>query len=248
VTIIRAKSFVEIADAERKRAKPLMKDKLIAFDMDGTLIDSSKAIGRFIIRLHVKLDLKAPSNEELRKIHGESASEVIASVLAKKSDPTKRMIRQLVEWTNRVYPRYYMEKYAERVPGAADTIKRLSNVGYIVIISSNVGNAVRKFISWEGIKGYVGPPSYQSEYESKRERLISAQLKNSVSSSNTVYVGDSVTDMEMGRDVGVRTIGVLRLSSNADQVSRMADQTVMDVTEIPNVLKKGEAKGFFRAA
>jgi phosphoglycolate phosphatase-like HAD superfamily hydrolase len=224
-----------------------LKNKLIAFDMDGTLIDSSKAIGRFLVFLHLSLGLKPPLPDELRGIQAESASEVLASIVTKVG-LAELDVFCLVKWTNCIYPRYYMRKCSTPVPGVRETIRELSKLGFIVIISSNVGNAVKEFISWEGIEEYVGPPSHQSEYESKGDRLADVQRKNGMSSSNTVYVGDSPTDMKMGRDLGVRTIGVLRLSSSPHEVSRVADQTVMDVTEIPGVLKKWEEKGFFRAA
>lgn len=219
-----------------------MQKKLIAFDMDGTLIDSAQATGKCLSFLHNMLGLDTPSPEDLRGIHGDNASEILRCIVLKKTCVPEMYVRDLVKWANHIYPTYYMWRYSRRVPGVAETLGHLSNLGYVIIISSNVGNAVREFIREENIGAYVGPPSAQSEFESKRDRLLQAQRIHKVPSASTVYVGDTISDMMLGKELGVKTIAVTGSSANSKEIERMATGVVKSITEIPKTLRIWERK------
>jgi len=225
------------------------KTKLIAFDIGGTLIDAVDALRRWLFFMFSALGLDIPSPEDLRKIRGECTYEVMKSLLAFKTPNPEPYISDFLKMYDHICADYYMPKYARRLPGVADTISELVKQGFIVIIvSGSTRKVVGRFIRTENIEQYVDSLSIGSEYEPKRDRIIKAQRRHGVSSRNTVYVGDSVADMRMARELGVRAIAILTSSPSDQEKTSLADHTIRNFTEVPQVLKTWEEKGYFESS
>jgi len=185
-----------------------------------------------------------PSPEDLRKIRGECAYDELKSLLALKTPNQEPYVSDVLKIFDHIFVDYYMPKYARRLPGVADTISELVKQGFTVIIVSNgTRKVVGEFIRMENIEQYVDSLSIGSEYEPKKDRMIKAQRRHRASSRNTVYVGDSVADMRMARELGVRAIAVLTSSPSDQEKTSLADHTIRNFTEVPQVLKTWEEKG-----
>lgn len=219
--------------------------RIIAFDMDGTLIDSSEATSRCLSDLHLMLGLEKPSKRDFAEMHGDCAAEFLRQIIVKKSDRPFYYLHDIVNWAIHTYPKHYLWRYSRRLAQVPEMIKAASEFGQLVIISSNVDSAVSEFIQKEGLSRYLWRPPCRSEFESKRNRLVNALELNGISSTRAVYVGDSVVDITLGRELGIRTIGVAELSNDAEELRRMADATVGNVAEVPSVLNQWSQDSLF---
>jgi len=224
------------------------KTKLIAFDMSGTLRDDMDAFRRWFFFMFSVLGLDIPSPENLKRIRGECAYEVAKSFLAFKTPNPEPYVSDFLKMLDHICADYYVPKYARRLPGVADTISELVKQGFIVIIvSTGTKKIVGEFMRTENIEQYVDSLSIGSEYEPERIRIIKAQTRHGVSSRNTIYVGDSLADMRMARELGVRAIAVLTSSPSDQENMSLADHTIRNFTEVPQVLKNWEEKGYFES-
>jgi len=194
------------------------------------------------------LGLDIPSPEDLRSMRGECAYEVAKSFLAFKTTDPEPYISDVLRMYDHICADYYMPKYARRLPGVADTMSELSEQGFIIIIASaSTKKAVKEFMRTENIEQYVDSLSIGSEYEPKGDRMIKAQRLHGVSPRNTVYVGDDLADIRMARELGVRAIAVLTSSPSDQEKTSLADHTIRNFTEVPQVLKTWEEKGYFES-
>ena len=127
------------------------------------------------------------------------------------------------------------------IPGAKETLKALREKGIKVgITTRNCEEAVRKvfpdidefcnvFVSRDAVKKVKPHPDH----------LSSAMKALSVSGKETVMIGDHMIDIQAGKRVGMRTIGVLTGRTKREEFEKTgADHIRNDATEICRVLEE----------
>lgn len=127
------------------------------------------------------------------------------------------------------------------IPGTEDTLKSLKQRGIkIGIITRNCEDAVRKvfpnlndfcdvFVSRNSVKKVKPHPDH----------LTYAMEPLKTSGEESVMVGDHIIDVQAGKRVGMKTIGVLTGRTKKEEFEKAgADHILRDVSEISELLKK----------
>ncbi|WDR05942.1 HAD-IA family hydrolase [Devosia rhodophyticola] len=184
---------------------------LIVFDMDGTLIDTQGLISEHMSATFAGAGLSAPTAAESRRVIGLSLP-IALSRLAKSDD--HELVSRLVE-SYRNHYRASVVSDANRealFPGALQALNRLRQDPTKTLgIATGKGLAgVNRILELHGLTQYFATLQTPDHNPSKPNpgMLLTAMDETGSGTSETIMIGDTTFDLEMGRAAGVRTIGV----------------------------------------
>ena len=181
--------------------------RTVLFDLDGTLIDSVRLILDSYHHTLATHGLPPRSDEEWLAGVGTPLTTQFA---AWRDDP--RTLEALIA-TYREYNLKHHDRMVTVFPGVVQVVRALKDGGIAtgLVTSKNRAGALRglTLVQLETLMDVmvcadeVENPKPHPEPVEKAVRLLSAEP------STTVYVGDSIHDMQSGRAAGVRTAAVL---------------------------------------
>jgi len=182
------------------------KIKLIIFDLDGTLVNSSVDIANAMNYAIAPYGQRKITVEEAKAMVGEG----IAKLIEKMVGPAREDI--LPDVLDR-FIRHYSEHLADFTrpyPGVPEALGRLKD--YIKVVLSNKREAPSKrLLEMLGLYGYfaavLGGDSVE-EMKPSAKPVIQILKMFSISPEEAVIVGDSNFDIEAGRAAGVNSIAV----------------------------------------
>jgi phosphoglycolate phosphatase len=184
---------------------------LIMFDMDGTLIDTQALITEHMITTFTDAGLTPPTPAESRRVIGLSLP-VALSRLARSDDAA--LVDGLVE-AYRGHYRASLLTDGDReglFPGAMAALGRLHlTPGTRMGIATGKGlNGVHRILAMHGLADYFVTLQTPDHNPSKPHpgMLLRAMEETGAAPEETVMIGDTTFDIELGRSAGARTIGV----------------------------------------
>ncbi len=216
--------------------------KAIVFDFDGTLavlnIDFSLMRERvFNLIRHFGVEEEVLQERYLL--------EIIDEVYPYLSDQNPSLAQEFYEEAHRILQEVELvaAEEGELIPGAVETLRGLREMGMrIGIITRNCEEAVRRvfpaiddycdvFLSRDSVKKVKPHPDH----------LNSVLKALEVSGEEAAMVGDHLIDIQAGKRVGMRTVGVLTGRIRREEFEEAgADAILNDVTEIlPLVSRSG---------
>ncbi len=206
--------------------------KLIMFDLDGTLIDSSIDITNAINYAIEPYGVKPVTVEETINLVGEGITRLMEKILDRSQ--TKEIDKGiLVDRFLDYYSAHLIDKTTV-YSGVRETLERLK--GYKKAVISNKREALStRILNDLGLLKYldlvVGSDT-TPERKPSPVPLIYAMEKLGASPNETVIVGDSNFDVEAGKAAGIKTIAVtygyrpLDLLKGADYLIDRMDELV----------------------
>ncbi|MET3897298.1 phosphoglycolate phosphatase [Devosia sp. UYZn731] len=184
---------------------------LVMFDMDGTLIDTQALITEHMAATFAGAGLAAPVPEESRRVIGLSLP-VALGRLAKSDDAG--LIERLVESYKSHYRASVVTDEGREglFPGALSALERLrlwpdTQLG----IATGKGlNGVHRILGLHGIEDYFVTLQTPDHNPSKPHpgMMYRAMSETGASAEQTVMVGDTTFDIEMGKAAGAKAIAV----------------------------------------
>ncbi|MBB6189781.1 HAD hydrolase-like protein [Rhodanobacter sp. MP7CTX1] len=181
---------------------------LCLFDLDGTLIDSEHGIVACVKHALAKLDVPAPSQEELRDWIGPPLRHSFAPLLD--HDPLR--IDAAVEY---YHERFHTDGWREHeiYPGIETLIQRLLDSGHqLAVVTSKPQRHAAPIIAHlpfgDAFLRLYGP-SPNSAHSEKASMIAAALADFDVRPEQTVMIGDRRFDIEGAVANDVRGIGVL---------------------------------------
>ena len=180
--------------------------KLIIFDLDGTLVDTSKDITNALNYAIKPYGLKDLTVEDTIKMIGEGITRLIEKVLSDEKS----------QWRDEVIKRflaYYSEHlvdYSSVYPYVRETLEKLN--GYKKAVISNKKEYLSmKLLDKLGLLKYfnlvIGSDT-TSERKPSPIPVIHVFTKLGIDPHESIIVGDSNYDIEAGKKAGIKTVAV----------------------------------------
>lgn len=217
----------------------------VAFDMDGTLVDSTETavegaragLARFYRDLGVEPALPDPGT--IRRMIGMPSLEYFAALVPA---PYRDCAAKIREYVSVEEVRLIAGGSTRLFPGALDVLAWLRGRGYRLILVSNCGpvyfDAVRRHCGLAGRfdREYCLAHAPRGDKASALERAL-----RELGSRSAVMVGDKKYDLDAGRANGMKVIGC-RYGFHAPHELDGADAWVDAIGEVPALLPEAATR------
>jgi phosphoglycolate phosphatase len=194
----------------------LSRARLVLFDFDFTLADSSKGVVECINFAFGRLGLARAPEDRIRRTIGlslRSALPILAG--GEMADRTDEFVRLFVQRANEV-----MADLTHLFDDAPGAVMRLKERGYTLgIVSTKFRYRIAEILRRERLTGafdvIVGGEDV-SAHKPDPEGVFKAVSQTRYQSDDTVYVGDSLVDAETAQRAGLPFIAVLTGTTTKD--------------------------------
>ena len=217
-----------------------MRKSLILYDLDGTLVDTKEDIASSANHMLGRMGLPPLTVEQVVPFVGKGISQLIAACLGT-DDP------RLMEEGLRIYRAHYAEHMLDKsrlYPGALDLLEHFKSRVQAVI--TNKPNPY----STEILKG-LGVARYfieivggDSPYPKKPEpdSLLALMKKAGAGPDETLFIGDSVVDIQTGRRAGVLTAVVTHGFERKEVL--LGESPALAVESLKALLEEAKGRGW----
>lgn len=211
--------------------------RVVLFDLDGTLTDSSKGILASITYMLKELGLEIPNEEILRTFIGPPLSLSLGNLYG--------MDKEAAQRATLIYRDYYATYgilQLEVYPGIAETLAELSKHYTLGVATSKPAPYAQQIIDNLNFTSYFSG-IFGADMEGKREGkaaiIQDALVGLTVKAEEVIMVGDREFDIKGARENGVASIGVLYGFGNRKELEQAgADEIVQLASDIPMVVRK----------
>ena len=213
--------------------------KLILFDLDGTLVNTSKDLTNALNYAMKPYGLKELAVEDTVKLVGEGITRLIEKALMNKS---AQQIRKATERFLDYYSKHLTD-FSTIYPGVAETLEKLHNYKKAVI-SNKRENLSVKLLDDLGLLKYfnlvVGSDTTSGKKPSPIPIFYILKLLH-VTPDKAVIVGDSTFDIKAGKKAGIKTIAVT-YGFRDKNLLLDADYIIDRFNDLPSVLDRNSLK------
>lgn len=203
--------------------------KAYIFDMDGTLVDSLESIAYFANKALEKFGLKTIPVERYKHLAGNGAATLVKRMI-KENNGDESLFEKVSYEYNTTYDNDFLY-LTKPYDGVLEMLSKLKSQGCKTAIISNKPHSTAKKISDELFgdlidvcfgkrDGYPVKPDPESVNE------IIGIL--GVDKKDCIYIGDTITDMETGKNAGLYTVGVLWGFRDEDEIKSGEPQKIID--------------------
>jgi phosphoglycolate phosphatase len=211
--------------------------RLVVFDLDGTLVDSSRDLAT---ATNAALAAVAPGVPPLslavvRSFVGEGAGGLIARSLAQ-AGIQKTAEEVLPTFLDR-YRRCLLET-TRLYPGVLETLDRLGG-RTLAVLTNKPGDMSRAILAGLGVAGRFARIYGGGDFPGRKPDPAGLLLlldDLGVRPEEAVLVGDSAVDVQTGRAAGVPTVGVTYGLNPESLREAPPDVTIPDIRDLPPLL------------
>ncbi len=204
----------------------------VLFDLDGTLLNSqewiTKSFEYTFQKFRPNLEI---SDEEYNSFFGPTLYQTF-----KRYSDDEDEINEMIAY----YREYNVAGYDENVklfPGAKETLKILHKKGYkLGIVSSKKKDLVEHTVELFGITEYIDIIIGQGDFEKPKPDPESILMAiNKLESKNTLYVGDTLSDMKAAKAANAKACGVLYSSNIEELLEDQPDYVIKNMSQLTAV-------------
>jgi phosphoglycolate phosphatase len=218
--------------------------KLLIFDLDGTLIDSSKDIANAINYAIKPFGVTPLTTSEIKTMVGSGITKLIERLITPppkisqdgklQSNPKEKALEMFFEH----YSKHLLDN-TTAYPLVKETLSKLADHKKAVISNKRVALS-RKVIEGLGLSGFfdiiLGSDSVPEKKPSPLP-ILEVLKRLEVSRDEAVIIGDSNFDVEAGKAAGIKTIAVTYGYRNKEALKE-ADFTIDTFSELLDILKQ----------
>lgn len=186
--------------------------RLVAFDLDGTLIDSDRDIAQAVNRTLGDLGLPLRSLEEIRTMIGRGARDLLARAMGSEDAAEVEAARQRFVLHYAAAPVEHTTIY----PGVLEMLGDLRQAGLCMAVATNKPSALATLIvralglEAAGIRAVAAADEVQERKPNPAVLALAQQRAcPEATPQETVYVGDMGLDIDTARAFGATAVGVL---------------------------------------
>lgn len=184
---------------------------LVVFDVDGTLIDSQRAIVGSMREAYESHGFEPPTREQILSVVGLSVAEAVSELSREAPGHPREAIGQAFKTIFRESLTQGADESA-LYSGAAEIIDRLSARSDVLLAlaTGNSRRGVERFLDRFGYHDRFVSTQSADDAPSKPHpaMVLQACVEAGMRPEDAVMVGDTTFDMAMGRSAGARSIGV----------------------------------------
>ncbi len=206
--------------------------KLLIFDWDGTIIDSTTRIASSLRAAAVDLELPVPTWEAAKDIIGLGLPEAIIKLFPGEGD-------HIIEPMRERYSHHYLDADPTPTalfPGVQHTLESLAAKGYRLAVATGKSRKGLEHVFAEtGIGSLFELSRCADETASKPDpkMLHELLLQADVSANEALMIGDTEYDLEMGQRAGMDTVAVSYGAHHIDRLKVL--RPVLEVHHFPEL-------------
>ncbi|WP_417483317.1 HAD hydrolase-like protein [Maricaulis sp.] len=211
----------------------------IAFDLDGTLVDTAPDLVRALNGVITPLGLTPVPVRDVRAMVGRGAQALIERAYASQQRPLEPA--QTAELLARFIEIYQADIAADSqlFPGVEATLARLQDAGATLSVCTNKLSVLSDLLIAEfGLTGYFARIIGPDRTTAKKPAADHVHTALGQGHRRAAMVGDSAPDVDAARAAGVPSIVMSYGYSEAPAGSLGADRLLHDFGDIPGALAK----------
>ena len=205
--------------------------KLAILDFDGTLGDTTDLIVRTTQAAIKELGLPERSDEQCASMIGLRLVE-IPPVLFPECDVDRDLYAATYR---RIFNELNTDGAVQLYPNVIETLKEMKRRGIILTIASSRSNAsLTEYINNLGLSStitYILGANDVREGKPNPEAVLKTLEKYSIPAEEAIVVGDTIFDIEMGHNAGVKSCGVTYGNGSRESLSA-ADWLIDDFSQL----------------
>lgn len=213
-----------------------MKPKLVIFDWDGTLADSTEPIIRTFQAAFVQCGYLPPADDAVRPLIGKSLPMMVHSVMPHLTAAAADAVVQAYMASYLNPNNRHMKLFADALP----VLTRLHQAGYWLAVATGKGRSgLDSAIAQTGTADFWLATRCASECPSKPAPDMVLELcgELGVPVAEAVVVGDTVYDLEMAANAGARAVAVATGAHTVEQLRAVPHEALIAALgELPDVL------------
>ncbi|OWA34661.1 hypothetical protein B9G55_15700 [Saccharibacillus sp. O16] len=213
---------------------------VIAFDLDGTLIDTSEAM----LDVYHQVFEHAIQNGDAEK--QPSQEEIYASFGLVGDEAWKKVAPDMSEDQHRRYKKEHdelldqkMQKKSFALPGVPELLRQLAE-HYELATASNCGEGyLSNVLSKDDLDAQITYKLCAGSVGASRKSEVLNELKQQAGGKGIVMVGDRKSDVDAAREAGIPVIGVKSDFAEPGELDE-ADVVIDSITDLSELLGQAE--------
>lgn len=214
-------------------------NKLVIFDLDGTLLDTIQDIFDNVNNMLTEFGYPLRSIEEVKQFIGEGAKKLVERSLPSKVQEVELI--KCFEYYNKRYTNSGSPKTA-LYNGIGEVLVQLKERGYKLAILTNkpqqtTNEVYKKYLAEYNFDIVVGQRE-GCKIKPHPETLLNIINKMDADKDKTYFIGDGETDVEVAKNANVKNIAVLWGFRTKNQLVKVgAENFVTEPSQILSIVK-----------
>lgn len=213
-----------------------LRSKIIIFDLDGTIIDSTEAILESFGKAYATFGGEVPSSESIKPLIGLP----LDVIFVKLGVPEEEAMAYV-----KAYKEHYRTIHTQKttlIPGAKEAVEHAHTYARLGIVTTKTTEYSRELLEHFDLMKYFDVLIGRDDVEHPKphpEPVLKALSKlNYRFGTVTYFVGDTCVDMVAAEEAEIGSIGVLSGYMGKDELSECADFIIADAYEAVKFIEK----------
>ncbi len=185
----------------------MKKSKIVLFDLDGTLIDSTDAILQCFFNSFKNSPYKLPDKEEIKSLIGYPLD-----VMYEKLGVDKKEVREYVDRYKKCY-REISTSMTTLLPNAIETLELASKYAKLGVVTTKTSRYSKILLEYMDIMKYFEVLIGREDVANPKphpEPIFKALEYMQISHHKEIYmIGDTILDLKSAKNANINGVGVL---------------------------------------
>ena len=211
-----------------------LKVDAVIFDLDGTILDSIGIYYQILEFVFQHLGMPMPSEDNVREATKTGDFEWDEVLPGKTRQEKDRLIKKAGVVVADIYPKLF-ERQVQLIPGAKETLEYISQkgikIGLVTSTTRQGMGAKQDSLVNAGIEDLLEVVIAADDVPRKKpaaDPLLECSRRLGLRAEDSVYVGDSRTDVQAGIAAGMKTVAVLTGFDLKDALIRENPDIIID--------------------